>query len=144
MHFLAVLIVANLWSTHAAIDSGDPAALIGIWRGTSTCTDRVAAPACQDEKVVYEFTSASRAGTVHWIADKIVDGKRESMGDLDLTYDAVEKCWKAEFSSLRTRVVWRLSIEGTLLTGTARLTPGNQTVRKVELRRESSGKAPGK
>ena len=144
MHLLAVLIVANLWGMQAAIDPGDPAELIGLWRGTSTCTDRVAAPACQDEKVVYEFTSAARAATFHWIADKIVDGKRESMGELDLTYDAVEKCWKAEFSSPRTRVVWRLSIEGTRLTGTARLAPGNQTVRKVELRRESSGKTAGK
>lgn len=118
-------------------DVPGPEQLIGLWRGTSICTDRVAAPACQDETIVYEFKAGNRPGTVRWSADKVVNGKRESMGDpLDLTYDNSEKCWKVEFTSPRVKVVWRLAVDGQHLTGTARLLPGNETVRKVDARKQ--------
>jgi hypothetical protein len=111
--------------------------LIGLWRGTSTCTDRVAAPACQDETIVYEFKAGTQPGTVRWAADKVVNGKRESMGEpLNLTYDNAEKCWKVEFTSPRVKIVWRLTVDGRHLTGTARLLPGNETVRKVDARKQ--------
>ena len=110
--------------------------LQGTWRGTSTCTDRVAAPACQDETVVYEFTRGVKPGTVHWVADKIVNDRRQSMGEMELTYDASESCWKAEFTSPRLTSVWRLTVASGKLTGTARLVPGNETVRRVELRKQ--------
>jgi hypothetical protein len=116
--------------------AGAPAQLIGLWRGTSICTDRVAAPACRDETVVYEFTAGSQPGTVHWLADKVVDGERQTMGELDLAYDATEACWNAEFSSPRTRIVWRLKVDGTQLSGTGRQLPGDETVRKVELTKQ--------
>src|SRR5262249_3681888 len=113
-----------------------PEQLTGTWRGTSICTDRVAAPACQDETVVYEFKPGLQPGTVHWVADKVVNGKREPMGEFDLTYDKAEGCWKSEFTSPRVKVVWRLSAAGRCLTGTARLLPGNETVRKVDARKQ--------
>ena len=125
-----------LIATSVAAAMGDvpgPEQLIGLWRGTSICTDRVAAPACQDETIVYEFKPGTQPGTVRWAADKVVNGKRESMGDpLDLTYDATEKCWKIEFTSPRVKIVWRFAVDGRHLTGTARLLPGNETVRKVD------------
>src|SRR6185295_16812892 len=65
----------------AASEAAIQAAPMGVWRGASTCTDRVAAPACHDEVVVYEFTAGAKAGTVHWKADKIVDGQRQPMGE---------------------------------------------------------------
>lgn len=120
----------------AHTDEVDPSQLIGVWRGTSTCTDRAAAPACHDETVVYEFTAGSRTGTVRWAADKVVNGQRERMGELDLAYDKGESCWKAEFSSPRVKSVWRLTVSGNHLTGTARLVPGNETVRKVDARKD--------
>lgn len=114
-----------------------PEELIGLWRGTSTCTDRVAAPACRDETIVYEFTAGTQPGTVRWAADKVVNGKRESMGDpLYLTYDTTEKCWKVEFSSPRVKIVWRFAVDGRHLTGTAHLLPGNEAVRKVDARKQ--------
>ena len=112
-----------------------PSQLLGTWRGTSTCTDRVAAPACNDEVVVYEFTNGVKPGTVHWAADKVVNGKREPMGEMELAYDEREKCWKAEFSSPRVTGVWRLSVDGNSMTGSARLLPGNETVRKIDARK---------
>lgn len=131
-----VLIVVGFIAVSTA-DVPGPEQLIGLWRGTSICTDRVAAPACQDETIVYEFKAGNQPGTVRWAADKVVNGKRESMGDpLDLTYDNTEKCWKVEFTSPRVKVVWRLAVDGRHLTGTARLLPGNETVRKVDARRQ--------
>ena len=74
---------------------------------------------------------------VRWQADKVVDGKRESMGDpLEMTYDAADECWKAEFQSPRTHIVWCLAVDGDGLSGSAWLLPGKPKVRKVEARRE--------
>jgi hypothetical protein len=115
---------------------GDPSELVGTWRGTSTCTDRVAAPACRDETVIYEFTGGAKPGTVHWNAAKVVEGRREAMGEMDLAHDGVSGCWKAEFSSPRVRSVWCLRVDGAHLTGTARLLPGGETVRRVDARRD--------
>ena len=116
----------------------EPSQLLGTWRGTSTCSDRVAAPSCNDEVVVYEFTTGAKPGTVHWAADKVVNGKREPMGEMELAYDAGEKCWKAEFSSPRVKSVWRLSVVGTTMTGSARLLPGNETIRKIDARKSGT------
>ena len=98
------------------------------------CTDRVAAPACHDEVVVYEFSAGAKPGTVHWKADKVVDGQRLLMGEMELAYDTSDACWKAEFSSPRARSVWCLVVEGAHMTGTGRLLPGKQTIRKIDVR----------
>jgi hypothetical protein len=136
MVVLVALLSAAVAPAGAGADMAGPQQLIGLWRGTSTCTDRVAAPACHDETVVYEFTAGAKPGTVRWQADKVVDGKREPMGEMDLAYDNAEACWKAEFSSPRVKTVWRLSVDGMHLTGTGRLLPGNQTIRKIDARKE--------
>jgi hypothetical protein len=68
---VAGVFAAALWAgggqTAAAVPT--PAELLGIWRGTSTCTDRTAAPACTDEIAVYEFSAGAKPGAVHWQAD---------------------------------------------------------------------------
>jgi hypothetical protein len=132
---LLALVVAAVPAISRAAESGKPAELIGTWRGTSTCSDRVAAPACKDETVVYEFTKGTDAGIVHWEADKVVGGKREPMGGFDLAYDATEQCWKAEFVSPRVRMVWRVVVAGDRLTGSATLLPGGEKVRRIEAKR---------
>jgi hypothetical protein len=120
----------------AAPEAAGPVAPLGVWRGTSTCTDLVVAPACHDEVVVYEFTAGAKAGTVHWQAVKMVDGERQPMGEMDLAYDAGEACWKAEFVSPRVHSVWCLAVDGAHMTGTARVLPGKQTIRKIDVRKD--------
>ncbi len=132
----AAVMAAMGWAAHAQSEGIGRTQLFGTWRGTSLCSDRIAAPACHDETVVYEFTAGPKAGTVHWVADKVVNGQRQRMGEFDLAYDKTEDCWKAEFSSPRVRLVWRLVVDGAQLSGTARLLPDNQTVREVSLRKE--------
>ena len=110
--------------------------LLGTWRGTSVCTDRVASPACKDETVVYEFTVGPKPGTVRWVADKVVNGRRVNMGELELGFDQAEGCWKAEFVSPRVRSIWRLVVDGERISGTGRLLPGNEIVRKIDVRKD--------
>jgi hypothetical protein len=131
-----VLLVAATAVVAQDSKDADPAQLMGVWRGTSICTDRVAAPACTDETVVYEFTAGQKPGTVHWTADKVVNGQREPMGEFDLQYDAAERVWKARFSSPRVTSEWRVSVEGRHLTGSARLLPGNETIRRIDARKQ--------
>jgi hypothetical protein len=136
-----VVAFAALCASAAPTDRS-PSEIIGTWRGTSTCSDRVAAPACRDEVVVYDFTAGEIPGTVRWKADKVVNGERLTMGEMDLAYDAGEACWAAEISSPRFRMRWCLVVEGAHLTGTGRQLPGKETVRKIDARKdqESGGK----
>ena len=134
---IGVLVVASCVLRAASAPSDhNPSELIGTWRGTSTCADRVLAPACRDEVVVYDFTAGAKPGTVHWKADKVVEGQRELMGELDLVYDPADRCWAAEYSSPRVRVAWCLVVDSAHLTGTGRLLPGKQTVRRIDVRKD--------
>lgn len=128
------ILLAALCATTApaAPAAHQPSEILGTWRGTSTCADRVLAPACHDEVVVYEFTIVAKTDTVHWKADKIVEGRRELMYEIDLSYDPDDACWAAEFSSPRARGRWCLSVAGAHLTGTGRLLPGKELVRRID------------
>ena len=105
--------------------------IIGTWQGTSTCADRVAAPACNDEVIVYDVTAGAASGVAHQKAYKIVNGERELMGEMDFTYSAADGCWRAEFSSPRVTSIWCLSVTGKTMTGAAWLMPGRRVVRAV-------------
>jgi hypothetical protein len=130
-----MIVFTALGASAAPADHGT-SEIIGTWRGTSTCTDRVAAPACHDEVVIYDFTAGEKPGTVRWKADKVVNGERLTMGEMDVSYDAGEACWAAEFSGPGARTRWCLVVEGAHLTGTGRHLPGKETVRKIDVRKE--------
>ena len=75
--------------------AGATAEIVGTWRGTSRCVDRVAAPACNDEQVIYEISATpGRESAVTVNADKVVDGKRVPMGALDFARDPKDGSWK--------------------------------------------------
>lgn len=139
--FPFLLLAAGALAASAAPPSHAPAELIGTWRGTSTCIDRVAVPACHDEVVVYEFTAGAKAGEVHWKAFKIVNGEQALMGEMDLSYDTGEVCWVAEYISPRARTRWSLMIDGPRMTGAARLLPGKTVFRRIEARKDGDGGA---
>jgi len=110
--------------------------ILGTWEGTSTCTDRVAAPACQDEVAVYEISAAAAQGAAAWKAYKIVAGQKVLMGELELRYSDTDHCWRADFSSPRVASIWCLSVKGAQMTGTAWLMPGKQVIRAVSARKK--------
>ena len=117
----------------AAPDGAPPPseAIRGSWRGKSVCTDRKAAPACKDEEVIYEFTPMGET-KVHQKADKLVDGNRVTMGELDFDYDAAGRIWKSEFESPRFHGVWSISVSGDRLTGMLVDVPTRAVLRTVE------------
>jgi hypothetical protein len=133
---LALVAVAGGTLGASPAATGTPADLLGTWRGTSVCTDRVLTPACKDEVVVYEFTAGPNPGSVHWKADKIVDGMRQTMGAFDLTWAADRHCWSATFQSARVHSMWCLQVDSRHLTGTGRLLPGNELVRRIDARKD--------
>jgi hypothetical protein len=111
--------------------------IVGTWSGSSACVDRQAAPACNDEQVVYEIkASAGKPNTVTAKADKVVDGKRVPMGVLEFTHDAKSGSWTSEFETPRVHALWRLTVNGAMLTGTLTLLPSKAVVRKIDLRKD--------
>ena len=111
--------------------------IVGTWSGTSVCVDRQAAPACNDEQVVYEIkASPGKPNTVSANADKVVDGKRVSMGVLEFTHDAKSGSWTSELDTPGVHALWRLTVNGATLTGTMALVPSKAVVRKMDLRRD--------
>jgi len=132
----AVFLVARLAQGEGQ-GGGAVGEIVGTWSGSSVCSDRQAAPSCNDEKVLYEIKASSdKSDTVLVKADKIVDGKRVPMGDLEFTYDAKSASWTSEFETPRAHGLWRLTVNGAMLTGTLTLLPSKAVVRKMALRRD--------
>jgi hypothetical protein len=110
--------------------SGSPDRVVGVWRGESICGSN--RPACVDEHVAYHISAvAQRSGVVSIRADKIVNGRAETMGVSEWTVDSErhELTWETH------RQTWLLKIKGDTMEGT--LTLADKTVvRRVTLKRE--------
>ena len=113
--------------------TGEMSQLLGTWNGTSTCVNRQIAPACKDETVVYEVRRSEKPDSAILAADKIVDGKRVPMGELEFVYSEKDGCWRSEFTTPRVQGVWCLVVDGNNMTGSLRVQPENADVRKVQL-----------
>ena len=110
--------------------------ILGTWTGTSTCVDRARHPACKDEVVVYEFREKPDAPDgVSLQADKIVDGQRVTMGELDFTWDPGEGAWLGEFRIRNNHGLWRFVVHGASMEGTLVDLPEKNLVRKVAVKR---------
>ena len=110
--------------------------LVGSWRGTSLCVDKVNYPACKDEQVIYDATrKGASADTVTLKADKIVNGAREFMGEFDFVR-AADSSWVAGLQNARVKLKIVLRVRGTQLTGalTDELA-GDRRVRALSLER---------
>jgi hypothetical protein len=111
--------------------------LVGTWRGTSTCVDKAAFPACTDEDVIYVVQAlGAPSDSITLRADKIVGGARESMGDLHFG-QAGSGTWQTEIHTGRYGGRWALTVEGGQMTGTLVDLPSGKLVRRVSLRRVS-------
>jgi hypothetical protein len=111
--------------------------IVGTWSGSSICVDRQAAPGCHDEQVVYDINaSPGKPDTVTAKADKVVDRKRVSMCILEFTHDAKSGSWTSELDTPQVHALWRLTVEGAMLTGTLTSLPSKAVVRKVALRKD--------
>jgi hypothetical protein len=117
--------------------AGPEDAILGTWRGTSTCVDLKRAPACKDEVVVYDFRpSSGTKGGVTLDAKKVVDGVAVSMGELELTLDPGTSRWSGEFQNSRVHVVWSYKVNGNAMTGTCEEFASKAVLRRVAVKRE--------
>ncbi len=96
----------------------DGATIVGRWHGESICVKAAWNSACNDERVVYDFVADSAPpGRVRLRASKLVGGRPESMGDLDLAYRPADSTWFGDFSNSRVRIRWEYRVRGDSLSG---------------------------
>ncbi len=111
--------------------------LVGNWSGESVCVDKEKFPACNDEQVVYHVAAASgKSDTVTITADKIVNGKPETMGTFDFVYDARKQTLTSEFKTSRVHIIFELAVKGDTLEGTLSTLPDKAIVRHIKVKKE--------
>src|SRR2546423_3073604 len=112
---IALTAVAFLMLTFSNAPCQTPS-LTGDWTGESICVGNN--PSCHDEKVVYHISiDPSDSTKVKIAADKIVDGKPDPMGVIDLKYDAAGQTLTGELQNSRNHGVWEFSIKGNIIQG---------------------------
>ena len=136
---LQLLVAALLAAAAPAAKAPPPVSILGEWHGTSLCVDRVFAPACKDEVVVYRFTPAGK-DTARCSAYKIVAGEEQWMGDLDFTPRGRSNDWLCDMRTARYHGNWRFHITDTLLTGDLIDVPTKKQVRRVRAMRLATSK----
>lgn len=122
----------------AALAAPEAKPILGFWQGTSTCVNLEAAPACNNEVVIYEFTETAppSADKVTCKADKIVDGKRQFMGELEFVRGAAPGVWISEFENRSgQRGVWTFTVQKDDLSGTLVRLPEKTLIRKIAVKR---------
>ena len=110
--------MALLLMLAAVVLGQDPASIAGRWHGESICVKAAWNAACHDERIVYEVERDSASpGRMRLHASKIVGGRPEPMGDLDLEYRRADSTWFGDFSNARVRIRWEYRVHGDSLTG---------------------------
>lgn len=138
---LAAVIFVSLFAAScgsAQTTNSDAAKIYGDWTGESTCVDKQKFPACKDEKVVYHFSkSKDDASKIHLVADKIVNGVNEYMGEFDFTFDAAKQTLVSEFTFNGNHGIWEFKVEGSAIEGTLKMLPDKTLVRQVKVKKAS-------
>jgi hypothetical protein len=120
-----------------------PDSVLGDWYGESKCVG--SNTSCHDEIVIYHLAAVkTESAKVHWSADRVVNGKADSMGDLDFDYDVANSVLTSEFKIPRTggKAVWSFKIDGDKMHGTLTTYPENEVGRKVEVSRKKPANFP--
>lgn len=113
--------------------------LNGDWTGESICLGNN--PSCHDEKVVYHISvDPSDSTKVKIAADKIVDGKPDPMGVIDLKYDSSKQTLTGELQNSRSRGVWEFTVKGNIIEGGLYILPDRATGRKIRVQKNESNK----
>jgi hypothetical protein len=113
------------------------AAILGTWKGTSTCVNGTEFPSCHDEVVVYEFKESAKGGDAVTVdAFKIVGGEKQFMGDLEFGWDAKQEAWVSELTTPRVHALWTFFVHGDDLTGTLVDLPSKHLIRNVAVKKQ--------
>lgn len=136
LKLIFVSAVLALTASCAVAQTNDASKIYGDWTGDSICVNKEKFPACKDEKVVYHFSKSSAdASKIHIVADKIVDGKNEFMGEFDLDYNAASKTLSAEMTTNKYRMIWEFKINGNTIEGTLKDLPDKTLIREIKVKK---------
>ena len=120
-----------------ALAAAPRAAILGSWKGTSTCVKSPEFPSCHDEVVVYEFKESAKGGDAATVdAFKIVDGEKQFMGDLEFSWDAKQEAWVSELTTPRVHALWTFFVHGDDITGTLVDLPSKHLIRNVAVKKQ--------
>jgi len=135
--FRALIVVCLALRFALAAGTQQFSSLSGDWTGESICVGEVGA--CKDEQVVYHVSVDPTDPTKVKIgADKIVNGKPDFMGDIDLKYDARNSTLTGELNGPRYRGVWDFTVKGNMMWGTLSLLPEKRIVRQIRVTKTES------
>src|SRR5437588_1637960 len=113
--------------------------LTGNWTGESICVGNNRS--CHDEKVVYHISVDPADSTkVKIAADKIVDGKPEPMGVIDLKYDPGKQSLTGETQTARYRLWWEIVIKGNVMECMLSVLPDKTIARRIKVQKNESPK----
>ena len=131
----ALLIIT--FSAGVCAQSSTRDTLTGDWTGESICVGNN--PSCHDEKVVYHVSvDVSDQTKVRIAADKVVDGKLDPMGVIDLTYDSAKQTLTGETQTARYRLWWEFTIKGNVMEGTLSVLSDKTIARRIKVQRNES------
>ena len=131
---VSVIVVLLLSIPFAAAQTNS---LAGDWTGESICFGNN--PSCHDEKVVYHISiDPSDSSRVKIDADRIVDGKPEPMGAIDLKYDQNKQTLTGETQTPRYRLKWEFTIKGNIIEGGLYVLPDRAMGRKIRIQKNES------
>ena len=129
--------MAVLLSMPLSVAEGQTSSLAGDWTGESICVGNN--PSCHDEQVVYHISvDQSDATKVKIAADKIVNGKPEWMGDIELKYDAAKQTLTGELQNARYRGVWEFTVKGNIIEGGLSILPERVIGRKIRVQKNET------
>lgn len=113
-------------------ESTGPRDILGRWYGTSTCVKASWNAACNDEEVRYNFAPIGADSTrAHMVADKLVGGQWELMGELDFAWDGAAREWNGDFENSRVKIRWTYRVSHDTLTGEVIIFPDRRIGRHV-------------
>lgn len=149
------MIAAHLAASVALLLAADPGAaapapapvpksqILGLWKGSSTCTKVEGNEFCRDETIVYNFVDVpDQPSTVALKAAKIAGGTVRRTFDLYFAYRAERGDWACEFDRESFRGLWAFVVTGDELAGTATKFPDGKIVRHVTARRTTKDQVP--
>src|SRR6185503_13690462 len=94
--------------------------ITGRWEGTSICAKIEGNESCHDENVRYDIVpSQTTKGGVTMDAQKLVNGKYQSMGLMEFTWNATAKQWESRFKMRRLNQegMWTFKAAGNHILG---------------------------
>lgn len=135
---LFCLVLCGLGLTRSAAARGDDISkLVGDWSGESVCVNREKFPACRDERVIYHVALAEgKSDTVTVTADKLVNGKPETMGVIAFVYDARKQTLAGEFRNSRVHISMEFAVKGDTLEGGFYSLPDRTQARRVRVKKD--------